>query len=550
MRLLLVGCSLIYTLFLAAAGKLADGFYNPVILLGYFYIGLSFAIIWRTHAQPDGVHWRHTLFMFLDVMLVNVALYVLEEYGVPFFSVYLWLTVGNGFRYGYKELILCAVMSLAGFLVIIATTAFWREEVLFSVTGIILLSVIPLYVSFMLKRLQREKERAEIANREKSRFLANISHEIRTPLNALVGFSSLLGNPDDISRQSRYIEGIQDAAKSLLALVNGVLDFSRIESGVVTLENTQVNLKQISDSLYRMFSIQAEKKGNAIVCRIEPDVPPVILCDANRLRQILINLLGNANKFTNNGHIQLTVKKAVAQQGQHVIRFDIQDTGVGISEDFQGYIFERFRQADDSAQRQHGGTGLGTAIARHLVELMGGEIGLESRLGRGSRFWFTLPCILPPDADRVPEGSCSVLATAPPLLLDGRQIRVLVAEDSEMNRHVYRGMLGLLGIEASYADSGPVALHKLKTESPDVMILDIQMPGMSGQEVIRKYHESTDAAARVPIIIVTGDATADIQDECEQLGARSFLTKPVELDRLRHVIAGLASERVPDPVAC
>ncbi len=274
------------------------------------------------------------------------------------------------------------------------------------------------------------------------------------------------------------------------------------------------------------------------------------MCDANRLRQVLINLLGNAIKFTRNGHIQLTITKTAAQQANCVIRFDVQDTGAGIEEDFQQYIFDRFRQADDSAQRRHGGAGLGTAIARHLVELMGGKIGLQSRIGHGSCFWFTLPCSLPPEDYLLSGSPAAGPATGSLLTPDGRRISVLVAEDSEMNRHVYRGMFGLLGIKATYADSGPVALEKLKTESPDVMILDIQMPGMSGQEVIRKYHARTAVSARVPIIIVTGDATADIQDECERLGVSSFLTKPVELDRLGGVIADLAGGRALDPVSC
>ncbi|MGB5604989.1 MAG: ATP-binding protein [Gammaproteobacteria bacterium] len=550
MRLLLVGSGVIYILMLAAADKLEQGFYHPVLLLGYCYTAFSLWIIWRTHSHPAGVYWRHTLFMILDVMLVCVLLHALEEYGVPFFAVYLWLTVGNGFRYGYRKLMLCAVLSLSGFLVVIATTTFWREEALFSITGIILLSVIPFYVSFMLKRLQREKERAEIANREKTRFLANISHEIRTPLNALVGFSGLLANPGESSRQARYIEGIQDAASSLLALVDGVLDFSRIESGVVALETAPVNIKEITASIYRMLSMQAEKNGNSIAYRIDPDVPRVIMCDANRLRQVLINLLGNAIKFTRNGHIQLTITRAATQQANCVIRFDVQDTGAGIEEDFQPYIFDRFRQADDSAQRRHGGAGLGTAIARHLVELMGGKIGLQSRIGHGSCFWFTLPCSLPPEDCLLSGSPAAGPATGSLLTPDGRRISVLVAEDSEMNRHVYRGMFGLLGIKATYADSGPVALEKLKTESPDVMILDIQMPGMSGQDVIRKYHARTAVSARVPIIIVTGDATADIQDECERLGVSSFLTKPVELDRLGGVIADLAGGCALDPVSC
>jgi CheY-like chemotaxis protein len=213
----------------------------------------------------------------------------------------------------------------------------------------------------------------------------------------------------------------------------------------------------------------------------------------------------------------------------------------------QPYIFDRFRQADDSAQRAHGGTGLGTAIARHLVELMGGQIGLESEYGHGSTFWFTIPCRVG-DALGLSASADQGQAIAGQLLADGNNIRVLVAEDNEMNRHVFRGMLRKLGVSASFAESGHVALSKLLQDSFDLVMLDIQMPGMSGFDVISQYHEGTNISERIPIVIVTGDVTAEIRAQCDRLGVSRFLAKPVELSELRRVVSELVCFRDEAPV--
>ncbi len=533
MRVILVTVTVVYAVAVSSKGVVENGPLDKVVTLGYFYIAVSCAGALQVYLWPAGGRWRHSIYMFLDVLLTCVAMHGFGKYGMPYFVLYLWLIVGNGFRYGYRELIYCSGLSLTGFILMCLTTQYWIDEYLLSVTGVMLLSVIPVYVAVMLKRLQEAKERAETASREKSRFIANISHEIRTPLNAIVGFSSMMNRVDDTAQQRQMAVRIKEASDSLMDLIEGVLDFSRIESGHVTLKPVMTDLRALLDSIEGMFSLQAGRKGIRYSTTVEPAVPAWVICDMQRLRQVLVNLIGNAVKFTDEGRIDVTVSPDRMTDGADRLRFEIVDTGRGIKKEFHEHIFDRFRQADDSAQRRHGGTGLGTAIARNLVELMGGRIGMESRYGSGSRFWFTMPLVRPTAAQLQRQSAVtrqrSLLQDADP---SRREASILVAEDNEINRYVYSTMFKYLGVKVDLAETGEIALARLKERQYDLLIVDMQMPGMSGMDLINKYHEITPASQRVPIAMITGDATADIEQKCEALGVKAFLAKPVSLERL------------------
>jgi len=527
-----------YFLYLAHTGKLSDKTISQLMSYGAFYLPASLCICILVAKDIFISKFRQYSGIILDIVSITICLIFFSEYGMPLFVVYLWVIIGNGFRYGFRELVFCTFLSMLGFGIVIDLTPYWKGDILVVVMGYMLLSIIPFYVGILLKRLQKEKERAEIASLEKSRFLANVSHELRTPLNAVIGFSEMLGNPDSQVSQQRLVGSIKNSARSLLSLVEGVLSFSRIEAGHVDLVDKPLDLHALVESVSAMFSLETEKKAFSLTCKVDPGLPQYIRGDEDRLRQVLVNLVGNAVKFTDAGKVQIRAEEICTAGAGALIRFVIEDTGIGIRDEAKPYVFERFRQVDDSARRQYGGTGLGTAISRRLVEAMGGDIGFESKYGEGSSFWFTVPCNTPDVTAPEPEQTSSVADSL--ILRNGRPLRVLIVEDSEINRMVFSEQCTLLGVTPMLVDSGVAALEVLANAKVDVVVLDIQMPGMSGLDVIRNYNETTGVADRVPIVVITGDATEDIQSECKRLGVHFFLAKPVELDKLRAVLLEFA----------
>jgi two-component system sensor histidine kinase RpfC len=536
LRVALVCGFTLYTILIEYVMTENSGLAYTAILIGAVYSAISVIILINVKRHPGKYVSRRVFGMLSDVSATSLAILYLGEFGAPVFAAYPWITIGNGFRYGVNYLITCALLSVFGFLFVAVQNQYWVDMYTLVWAGILILTVVPVYTAVLLRRLEEEKSKAIVASEEKSRFLANVSHELRTPLNAVIGFSELLGNPDCRFSQQRLVGGIKNSARSLLSLVEGVLDFSRIESGRVDLAEKILDLHALVESVTAMFTLSAGKKGLSLMCDLDPGLPHYILGDEYRLRQILVNLVGNAVKFTDRGKVHIRVEMVGAGSAGKRIRFVIEDTGIGISDHAKPLVFERFRQVDDSAQRQYGGTGLGTTISKHLVEAMGGEIGLKSKYGEGSSFWFIIPCKTPGVEVMAPEPESTSSMIASSLTKNGQPLKVLVAEDSAINREVFRGQFAMLGVEPVLTGSGAAALEALAKVKVDAMILDIQMPGMSGLDVIRHYYAGTGVADRVPIVVITGDATEDIQAECEQLGVCSFLVKPVDLDQLRTIL--------------
>jgi CheY-like chemotaxis protein len=288
-------------------------------------------------------------------------------------------------------------------------------------------------------------------------------------------------------------------------------------------------------SVEGIFSLQMENKGLHFRTTLDDKLPNYITGDQQRLRQVLINLVGNAVKFTEKGSVELRVSCAPAKAGHEMISFEVIDTGPGITDAFQLHIFERFRQENDSIERRYGGTGLGTSISQHLVEMMGGRIGVQSIFGKGSRFWFTCPLVRAEKTDFIRDNEV-VPAVRPMQLVPGFHARVLVVEDSDMNCHVYRAMFKHLGVETDFAGTGAIALGKLEKEKYDMLVFDMQIPGMSGAETIARYHQIVPLSQRVPVVVITGDATTEIERKCGQLGVQTLLTKPVSIGKISNLV--------------
>lgn len=520
------------------------------VAVGFFIF--SVALMLHVRGAPPNSVGRRFLGMILDNAVTSFCLIRIGEDGAVVLGVYLFIIFGNGFRFGRPYLHACQVMSLLGFFFVWWASPFWREHSFISAGFFLAILILPFYVSFFSERIKDARRRADEANQAKGRFLAIVSHEMRTPLNGVIAMADVLRETDLNESQREIVNTLGTSAHLLLVQIEDVLDMAKIEAGRVQIERQPFDLGKLLTSSVKVVLPQARYKDLTVNTDISPQAMRWFSGDSHHLRQVLLNLLSNAIKFTERGEVTLCVMITDHAHKDARVRVEVKDTGIGIPPSKLAVIFEPFTQADDSITRVYGGTGLGTTIARQLVTLMGGEIGVTSAVGIGSTFWFEVP--LPyaepvgidltaevADSARLSNAAAALAAQQSAKVTKIRGARILVAEDNPTNQRVAQLILESGGHIPTIVENGEAALDALEHGSFDLALFDLSMPVVSGLEALKLYQYTTPNP--IPVLILSANVTTDIVAECERAGCAEFVAKPIRATTLLDAIERQLAEK-------
>jgi two-component system sensor histidine kinase RpfC len=493
----------------------------------------------------------------LEPLLLAASISMLGQSAPFYICFFLFTILGFGFRVGTGAMWLCQASAIASFCTVVLISPTWKQYPIFAASFLLLLIVVPLYATILIKKLRTARalaeyesrrlaaalQSAEEANQAKRRFVSSISHELRTPLNAIIGMADLLESTSLAPDQKDMVDSMENASRSMLSLIEDVLDFSKIEAGKLVIENTELDLYQLVDETADIFKYQTLERGLTLTTHIDRDIPWALRGDPRQLRQVLVNLLSNAVKFTHAGSITLKVHSLAATDHEIALRFEIEDTGIGIPVESQTKIFESFTQADESTGDRYGGTGLGTTISKQLVELMGGKLGLRSEPGVGSTFWFELRLQKQTgNPQRQSSRKTAEHVFGPSGKKRNGQYSVLVAEDNPVNAKVIRKILERSGHRCVVVENGRDALDQLRRQNFDAVILDMNMPVMNGLDTAKEYREKWPAEPHVPIIMFSASVTKEVRAECLTSGIDEFLPKPIQVDSLLSTLDRLITQ--------